>query len=48
MVPDLRVAMEVGAYSVSNKIRTDLEAISLSYFTANSVQNNGGQTDIIV
>lgn len=39
MVPDLRMAMKVGAYSMSNEIRTHLEATGLRYFTASSAKN---------
>lgn len=38
MVPDLRMAMKVGADSVSNEIWTHLEAIGMRYFTASSTQ----------
>lgn len=38
MVPDLRMAMKVGADSVSNEIWTHLEAIGMCYFTASSTQ----------
>lgn len=33
MVPDLRMAVKVGADSMSNEIRTHLETTSVSYFT---------------
>ena len=38
MVPDLRMAMEVGAYSMSNEIWTHLEASGTGYFTASNTQ----------
>lgn len=41
MVPDLRMAMKVGADSMSNEIRAHLEATSLGYFTASSAKNIG-------
>lgn len=34
MVPDLRMAMKVGTYSMSNEIRTHLEATGVGDFTA--------------
>lgn len=33
VVPDLRVAVKVGAYSVSNEIRAHFEATGMGYFT---------------
>lgn len=38
VVPDLRVAVKVGAYSVSNEIRAYFEATGMGYFTANRTQ----------
>lgn len=38
MVPDLRMAMKVGAYSMSNEIRAHLEATGPGYFTAGSAK----------
>ncbi len=38
MVPDLRIAVKVGAYSMSDEIRTDLEATCMSNFTASSAK----------
>ncbi len=39
MVPDLRVAVKAGAYSMSNEIRTHLEATGMGYFTVSSTKN---------
>lgn len=41
MVPDLRMAVKLGAYSMSNEIRAHLEATGPGYFTAGSAQNIG-------
>lgn len=38
VVPNLRMAMKMGAYSMPNKIRTHLEATGMGYFTANSTE----------
>lgn len=38
MVPDLRMAMKVGADSMANEIRTNLETTRTSYFTASRRQ----------
>ena len=38
VVPDLRVAVKVGSYSVSDEIRAHLEATGMGYFTANRTQ----------
>lgn len=47
MVPDLRMAVKVGANSMSNEIRTHLETTSVSYFTG-GVQGNISRHDGIV
>lgn len=39
MVPDFRMAMKVGAYSMSNEIRAHLEATGMGYFTAIGTKN---------
>lgn len=39
VVPDLRVAVKVGAYSMSNEIRTHMEAIGVGDFTASRTNN---------
>lgn len=38
MVPDLRMTMKVGAYSMSDEIRTHLEATGTGYLTGSSTQ----------
>jgi hypothetical protein len=40
MVPDLRMAMEVGAYAMPNEVGTHMETIGLGYFT---VEGREGQ-----
>lgn len=38
VVPNLRMAMKMGAYSMPNEIRTHLEATGTGYFTVNSTK----------
>lgn len=47
MVPDLRMAVKVGADSMSNEIRTHLETTSVSYFT-DGTQGNISRYDGMV
>lgn len=37
VVPDLWMTVKVGAYSMSNKIRTHLEATGLRYLTVGEI-----------
>lgn len=36
VVPNLRMAMKMGAYSMPNEIRTHLEATGMGYFTVST------------
>lgn len=38
VVPNLRMAMKMGAYPMPNEIRTHLEATGMGYFTVNSTK----------
>lgn len=40
MVPDLRMAMEVGTYTMSNEIRTYLEATGVGYLTGGGTEKD--------